>query len=66
MVSISGYSSVSIKEASGPKTPILLMDYNHLFLFLTAGMKIGEIIERLRRHASQTGEAFLAVTDFSG
>jgi hypothetical protein len=66
MVSISGYSSVAIKEASGPKTPILLMDYSHLFLFLTAGMKIGEIIERLRRHASQTGEAFLAVTDFSG
>jgi hypothetical protein len=66
MVSISGYSSVSIKEASGPKTPILLMDYNHLFLFLTAGMKVGEIIERLRRHASQTGEAFLAATDFSG
>lgn len=66
MVSISGYSRVAIQEASGERTPLLLMDHNHIYYVLSGIMGISEVINRLRRHASQTGEAYLDVRDFSG
>lgn len=65
MVSISGYSSVAKKEASGEKTPILLLDHSHLYLVLSGIMGFADVIERVRRHASQTGEAYLSVNDFT-
>lgn len=66
MISISGYSSVSISEASGSKTTLIIMDATHLYLFLSGAMTFGEIISRVRRHASQTGDAYLPVIKFSG
>lgn len=66
MVSISGYSSVAITEASGKKTPLLLLDASHIYLFLAGSLKYSEIITRVRRHAAQTGEAYLPAGKFSG
>lgn len=66
MVSISGYSSVAIGQASGRKTTLLLFDAMHLYLFLSGTLPFGDIISRVRRHASQTGEAYIAVANFSG
>jgi hypothetical protein len=66
MVSISGYSGVAIKEASGDRTPLLLMDHGHIYLVLGGVMGFVDVIERVRRHASQTGEAYLPVNDFAG
>jgi hypothetical protein len=66
MVSISGYSKVARDEASGPKTPLLLLDHSHLYMMLSGIMKFTDVIERVRRHASQTGQAFLSPTDFGG
>lgn len=66
MVSISGYSSVAIQEASGERTPILLFDHNHLYLILGGIMGFADVVDRVRRHASQTGEAYLAASGFSG
>jgi hypothetical protein len=63
-VSISGYSGVAKNEASGPKTPLLLIDHSHLYMVLSNVMTLSEVIERVRRHASQTGEAYLNVVDF--
>jgi hypothetical protein len=63
MVSMSGYSSVAVKQASGKKTPLILLDASHVMLLLHSGWKFGELIARLRRHVSQTGEAFLEVAD---
>jgi hypothetical protein len=59
IVSMSGYSSVAINQASGPRTPLLLMDSRHVYFALTGAMPFGEIVDRVRRHGSQTGEAFL-------
>ena len=64
MVSISGYSSVAIQEASGERTPLLLMDHSHLYFVLSSTMDMKDLIERIRRHASQTGEAYLSPKDF--
>ncbi len=66
MVSISGYSSVAIAQASGRQTRILLLDAMHLYLFLSGATSFAEIISRVRRHASQTGEAYLPVANFNG
>lgn len=63
MVSISGYSSVAVSDASYAKTPLLLLDHEHLYAVLTGFMTFDEIVQRVRRHASQTGEAYLRVGD---
>ena len=63
MVSISGYTKVAIQEASGPRTPLLLLDHGHLYLVLTGMMTLQELINRLRRHSSQTGQAYLSPAD---
>ena len=65
MFSISGYSSVAISEASGTRTPLLLFDHGHVYLVLNGAMTLAEAINRVRRHASQTGEAYLSVEDFN-
>ena len=65
MVSISGYSSVARQEASGERTPILLLDSGHVYLVLGAIMGLADVVDRVRRHASQTGEAYLSASEFS-
>lgn len=66
MVSISGYSSVAVTQASGRKTALLLLDAMHLYLFLAGTLSFADIVSRVRRHASQTGEAYLPASGFNG
>jgi uncharacterized protein YukE len=66
MVSMSGYSKPATDGASGPRGLILLLDYSHLYLLLTGAMSFSELITRIRRHSSQTGEAYLPVSQFGG
>ena len=66
MVSISSYSSVAKEQASGRKTALLLFDATHLYLYLAGTPSFTDIISRVRRHASQTGEAYLAAGQFGG
>lgn len=63
MVSISGYSSVAIQGASGPRTPLLLLDHGHLYSLLGGTMNLPDLIARVRRHASQTGRAYVTAAD---
>jgi len=65
-VSISGYSSVAIHEASGRKTPLLLLDHGHLYRVLGGVSSFRDVVERLRRHSSQTGQAYLPAGNFDG
>jgi len=66
MVSISGYSSVAISEASGPRTLLLLFDAQHIYLCLAGALSFGNVLSRVRWHASQTGESYLPAGNFSG
>jgi len=66
MISMSGYSSVAIQEASGPKSPLLLLDYNHIYVMLSGAFSFVEIVNRIRRHASQTSQAYLPPANFGG
>ncbi|MBI3467647.1 MAG: hypothetical protein HY000_31955 [Planctomycetes bacterium] len=66
MVSMSGYSSVALGQASFPKSPLLLLDYSHLYMALAGVLSFPDIVRRVRRHSSQEGMAYLAVHDFGG
>jgi hypothetical protein len=66
MVSMSGYSEVAIAEASGRRTPLMLMDHRHVYFAIGGSATFGEIVDRVRRHASQTGEALLPPERFGG
>lgn len=59
MVSMTGYSRVAIDQASGKKTPLILIDHGHVMALLQGTWKLDELVARLRRHVSQTGEAYL-------
>ena len=63
-VSMSGYSSVAVDEASGRRTTVLLLDHGHIYLCLLGTLNFGEVISRVRRHASQTGDAYLSTGRF--
>lgn len=66
MVSISAYSAVAVAGASGRQSKLLILDAAHLYFFLSGSLGFGEIISRVRRHASQTGEAYLPASKFNG
>ncbi len=66
MISMSGFSPPAIDSASGPRTPILLLDYSHLYYMLSGSMTLTELVSRVRRHASQTSQALLPVSEFNG
>jgi hypothetical protein len=53
-----------MKEASGPKTALLLFDYSHIYMVLGGASTFKDVVRRVRRHSSQTGCAYLAADDF--
>lgn len=66
-ISMSGFSKPAMDSASCDRTPMLLMDYSHMVnLILSGAMSLQDVISRIRRHASQTGDAYLACDKFSG
>ncbi len=66
LVSISGFSSVAIDGASGRRGVLLLFDAQHIYLSLSGSLGFGDVISRIRRHAAQTGKAYLEVSKFGG
>lgn len=62
-LSMAGFSSIAIQQASGRKTPLLLLDSTHVFSVLGGAKNLRDLILRCRRHASQTGEAYLPGTN---
>ena len=64
-VSISGFNAGAIRSASKPKTPMLLLDHSHIFSLVLRGvMRLPQVVSRVKRHASQTGQAHLPASDF--
>lgn len=64
-VSMSGFTSTAKDAASGERTPLLLLDYQHLYFVLSSTMTLPEVISRIKRHAAQTAVAYLPIGDFS-
>ena len=65
LLSISGFNENAKKNASRDRTPLLLMDHSHLYNIIFQGvLGLDETIERILRHASQTGDSFLPANQF--
>jgi hypothetical protein len=65
LISMSGFSATAISQASGPRTPLLLLDSQHVYAVLTGTVAdFKDLVNRLRRHASQTGESYLPMDRF--
>jgi hypothetical protein len=47
-VSMSGFSSVAIAEASQEKSPILLFEYSHVYYGLGGSMSVPDLVARVR------------------
>lgn len=62
-ISMYGYSSVAIEEASKDRTKILLLDHSHVYHVLGGHISFPDLIDRLKRHASQTGCAYLSAAE---
>lgn len=64
-VSISGFNSGAMHAASKQRTPMLLLDHSHIYgLILRDVMTLPQVVSRIKRNASQTGNAYLAAADF--
>lgn len=66
MISMSGYSSVAIQQASFARSPLLLFDHAHLYMVLGGIEAFADVVRRVRRHSSQTGSAYLLAQEFGG
>jgi hypothetical protein len=66
MVSMAGYTSGAIRGASQRGTTTLLFDHSHIYFCLLGELTFARILSRVRRHASQTAEAYLPVAKFDG
>ena len=65
MVSMAGFQPGAIQAASQGRTPFILVDGQHLFnIVMTRRMTFVELIERIKRHAAQTGCPYLPTGDF--
>ncbi len=64
-VSISGFNDGAKRSASKQRTPMLLLDYSHIYnLILRGVMTLPQVVSGIKRHASQTGSSFLGASEF--
>jgi hypothetical protein len=66
LVAISSFTSVAKTQASVAGSSLLLLDHGHLYMALCNVNDFATIVRRVRRHASQEGEAYLPVERFGG
>ena len=62
MVSISGYEETAVSLYSQGRSVIILMDGADLYAVLDGRVDLSDLIDRKRRHASQTGEIFFPIS----
>lgn len=65
-VSMSGFTNNAIEEAGRNRTLLLLIDFNHIYHILGGRMSFPDLIDRAKRHASQTGQSYLHPNAFNG
>lgn len=66
-ISINGYSDGAIATyAAGTRKLAILMDGSHLNAVIDGRIPFPDLLRRLRRHASQTGEVYLPIESILG
>lgn len=59
--SVSGFTVNAVRTASRAGSPVILLDGAHLYRVFH-GHRLDDLIRRLRRHSSETGDAYLPVS----
>lgn len=65
-VSVNGFSEGGIAAHSGGRRTVILMGGSHFMAVLENRIRLTDLLLRLRRHASQTGEILLPIGDILG
>jgi len=60
-LSINGYSDDAVKAHSSGRRLMILMDGSHLMAVIEARIDLMQLLLRMRRHASQTGNIYLRI-----
>ena len=59
MISPAGYSRLAIEEASGVRTPLLLLDHNHIYLILNYLISPDNLVQKLRYLTKKSGDSYI-------
>lgn len=62
-LSINGYSNDAVKAHSSGRRLMILMDGSHLMAVIEGRIDLMQLLLRMRRHASQTGNIYLRIHD---
>ncbi|MCJ7791158.1 MAG: restriction endonuclease [Dehalococcoidia bacterium] len=62
-LSINGYSDDAVKAHSSGRRLMILMDGSHLMAVIEGRIDLMQLLLRMRRHASQTGNIYLRIHD---
>ena len=66
-LSINGYSNDAVKAHSSGRRLMILMDGSHLMAVIEGRIDLMQLLLRMRRHASQTGNIYLQIHEiFTG
>lgn len=62
-LSVNGYSNDAVKAHSSGRRLMILMDGSHLMAVIEGRIDLVQLLLRMRRHASQTGNIYLRIQD---
>lgn len=62
-VSINGYSNDAVRAHSSGRRLMILMDGSHLMAVIEGRIDLMQLLLRMRRHASQTGNIYLRINE---
>ena len=63
LVSMAGFTPAAIEHASSPRSVVILLDASHVYRCLAGSLRLDALVERVYRHAAQTGRAFLPISE---
>jgi len=62
-LSVNGYSNDAVRALSSGRRLMILMDGSHLMAVIEGRIDLVQLLLRMRRHASQTGNIYLRIQD---
>jgi hypothetical protein len=65
LVSVSGYTQNALSVANRAASPVILLDGAHLFQVIEGQLTLNELIDRVRRHAIETGVCYWPTSEMA-
>ena len=65
VISVSGFTKNAIDSGTGYETKLIYLDAQHLYAIFSQAIHFVDLIERIRRYTSRTGQPYLSVSEMS-